>query len=178
MTEHKTGGSRKAEPAPRSLLVRIGWVVLPLAIVSLVATLVLFGDSIFDGASSPREPDKGETASSEIDAETQAEVEAAATAVLDTWSRPGIDYAGWWRRLEPMLTPGGKQAYAFTDTALLPELKAIKVDEVVAYTTGVAATVYFTTSEGRFGVDMSRRAVGSPWLANRVVFPDAESMFA
>jgi hypothetical protein len=98
--------------------------------------------------------------------------------VLDTWSRPGVEYTGWWRQLEPMLTPGGQQAYAYTDPAQVPDLEDIELEEVVLHSPGVTATVYFTTSEGRFGVDMSRRTKGAEWLANRVVFPDGESMFA
>jgi hypothetical protein len=184
MSERPGGGTRRAESEPRPLVVRIGWVVLPLAILTLVATLAIFGDSIFDGAADPRSPDRGETAPTPVvpeeDEEDRAreEVADAATAVLDTWSQPRIEYAGWWRRLEPMLTPGGRQAYAFTDPAKLPDLRKIEVEEVVLHTTGVTATVYFTTSEGRFGVDLSRAAHGAEWLANRVVFPGGESMFA
>ena len=171
-------GARRAEPEPRPILVRIGWVVLPLAIVTLVATLAIFGDSIFDGT--PKEPDQGETASGSIAEEKEARSAAvvAATAVLDAWARPELEYAGWWRDLEPMLTPGGQQAYAFTDPAQVPDLQEITLEEVVLHEPGVTATVYFTTSEGRFGVDLSRRGPGAKWLANRFVFPDGESMFA
>jgi hypothetical protein len=179
MTERRPGGARRAEPEPSGLLVRVGWVVLPVAILTLVATLVIFGDSIFDGGSEG--PDQGETTSSglENDDETaRADVAEVATVVLDTWSRPAADYDGWWRQLKPMLTPGGQQAYAETDPALLPDLQAIEVEDVELHDPGVTATVYFTTSEGRFGLDMSRRAAGAKWLANRVIFPDGESMFA
>jgi len=179
MSQRPVGGARRAEPPPRATLTRIGAVVLPLAILALVVTLVIFGDSIFDG-SEPEGPDKGRTASSPtVDQErTQAEVAEVATTVLDTWSRPGAAYAGWWRQLEPLLTPGGREAYAYTDPAQVPELEEIEVDEVELHDAGGTATVYFTTSEGRFGVDMSRRSPGGDWLAHRVVFPDGESMFA
>jgi hypothetical protein len=169
-------GARRAEPPPRTLASRIGWVVLPVAILTLVATLVIFGDSIFDGGS--KEPDKGETASSGLTATDKEALTEVASVVLDTWSTPGADYAGWWRELKPMLTPGGQQAYAETDPTLLPDLKDIKLDDVQLHDPGVTATVYFTTSEGRFGLDLSRRAAGAKWLANRVIFPDGESMFA
>jgi len=182
VTDRRAGGARRAETEPRALVTRVGSVVLPLAILALVATLVVFGDSIFDGGNDPAEPDKGQTASSPTggneDPEAQSEVAEAATAVLDTWSRPGTAYAGWWRRLEPMLTPGGQQAYAYTDPTQVPDLQDLEVEEIVLHDNRVTATVYFTTSEGRFGVDMSRRAPGAEWLANRVVFPNAESMFA
>lgn len=179
MSQRPAGGARRAEPEPRSMLARIGTVVLPVAILALVATLVIFGDSIFDG-SEPDRPDQGQTASSPTadDEQTRSAVVEAATAVLDTWSRPGVAYAGWWRQLEPMLTPGGREAYAYTDPAQVPDLEDIEVDEVEVHDSGSTATVYFTTSEGRFGVDMSRRSPGAEWLANRVVFPDGESMFA
>ncbi len=177
MSPRHAGGARRAEPPPRSTLTRIGTVVLPVAILALVATLGIFGDSIFNG-SEPKGPDQGQTASSPTDEQTRTEVADAATAVLDTWSSPGVEYAGWWRRLEPMLTPGGREAYAYTDPAQVPDLEAIELDEVELHDSGGTATVYFTTSEGRFGVDMSRRSPGAEWLANRVVFPDGESMFA
>ena len=166
-------GARRAEPPPRTLVSRIGWVVLPVAILTLVAMLVVFGDSIFDGGSP--DPDRGETASAGLEHTAVAE---AALVVLDTWSTPGSDYAGWWRQLKPMLTPGGQQAYAETDPALVPDLQQVELDDVELHDPGVTATVYFTTSEGRFGLDMSRRAAGAKWLANRVIFPDGESMFA
>ncbi len=169
-------GARRAEPPPRTLLSRVGWVVLPVAILTLVATLVVFGDSIFDDGS--KEPDKGETASSGLSQDDAASLANVAEGVLDTWSTPGADYAGWWRQLKPMLTPGGQQAYAETDPSLLPDLQQIELDDVELHDPGVTATVYFTTSEGRFGLDMSRRAAGAKWLASRVIFPDGKSMFA
>lgn len=180
MTERRTGGTRRAEPDPKPIVVRIGSILLPLAILSLVATLVVFGDSIFDGGSEPDRPDQGATASSPVgaDGETRTVVAETAATVLDTWSRPGVTYASWWRRLQPMLTPGGQEAYAYTDPAQVPRLADIALDEVVLHPSGSTATVYFSTSEGRFGVDLSRRATDADWLANRVVFPDGESMFA
>jgi hypothetical protein len=57
----------------------------------LVATLVIFGDSIFNG-SEPEGPDQGQTASSPTDDQTRAEVAEAATTVLDTWSSPETAY--------------------------------------------------------------------------------------
>ena len=169
-------GARRAEPEPKPIVVRIGSIVLPLAILALVATLLVFGDSIFND--SDNGPGQGETASNSTDAKARTEAAASATKVLDIWSRPELAYDGWWGELEPMLTPGGQQAYAFTDPAKVPDLQDVELDEVVLHGEGVTATVYFTTSEGRFGVDMSRRSEGAKWLANRVVFPDGESMFA
>jgi hypothetical protein len=60
----------------------------------------------------------------------------------------------------------------------VPDLTEITLDDVELHDAGGTATVYFTTAQGRFGVDMSRRSSGAKWLANRVVFPDGESMFA
>jgi hypothetical protein len=172
-------GTRRAEPQSRPL--GIAQVVLVVAILALVATLMIFGESIFDGGSEPQPPSAHETASPPVvpdDEEAPSAVARAATTVLTTWSRPGAEYAGWWRRLEPLLTPGGQQAYAYTDPAQLPDLRDVEVRKVVVHPPGLAATVYFTTSEGRYGVDLSRRAQGARWLANRVVFPGGESMFA
>lgn len=105
------------------------------------------------------------------------EIVTAATRVLDTWSRPGRGYREWWGALSPLLTPGGREAYAYTDPSLIPDLGDIAADGVSVTPGGTTATVYFTTADGRFGVDLSRRGLAKPWLANRVVFPDGESMF-
>ena len=43
------------------------------------------------------------------------EVVEAASAVLDTWSQPALGYDEWWSGLKPLLTPGGREAYSFTD---------------------------------------------------------------
>jgi hypothetical protein len=179
-------GARRAESAPQPLVVRLGKVVLPLAILAVVATLVVFGDSLFSGEPDSG-PDQGQSAAAPLQTEddtagesaesSESEVAEVATAVLNAWARPNAAYDGWWRRLEPLLTPGGQQAYAYTEPAQVPELQEIEVEDVVLHTPGVTATVYFTTSEGRFGVDMSRRRADATWLANRVVFPGGESMF-
>ncbi len=105
------------------------------------------------------------------------EVVIAATRVLDTWSQPSRRYRDWWDALRPLLTPGGREAYAYTDPSLVPDLGNVTADDITVNPSGTAATVYFTTAGGRFGVDLSRRGAPGAWLANRVVFPDGESMF-
>ena len=76
-----------------------------------------------------------------------------------------------------MLTPGGREAYAYTDPKQVPALDDLEPDKVVVSPTNTTATVYFTATEGAYGVDLSRSSVDQDWLANRVVFPGSESMF-
>ena len=170
-------GARRAEPPPRTFLARVGWVVLPVAILTLVATLVIFGDSIFDGGA--KEPDKGETASSGLSADDKAALAEVARRPCSTPGRhPGPTTPAGGTTSSRCSRPGGQQAYAETDPTLLPDLQQIELDDVELHDPGVTATVYFTHPEGRFGLDLSRRAAGAKWLANRVIFPDGESMFA
>ena len=112
-----------------------------------------------------------------VSAVASDEVIVAATRVLDTWSQPSRRYRDWWSALRPLLTPGGREAYAYTDPSLVPDLGNVSADDITVNPAGTAATVYFTTAGGRFGVDLSRRGAPGAWLANRVVFPDGESMF-
>ena len=103
---------------------------------------------------------------------------ASATCAVDTWSQPELGYDAWWAGLKPLLTPGGREAYAYSDPAQVPQLDDLTADHVVLNPSGATATVWFETSDGLFGVDLSRKAATGKWLANRVVFPGEESMFA
>jgi hypothetical protein len=99
----------------------------------------------------------------------------AATAVLQAWSRPGLEYSWWWDGLRPLLSPGARAAYAHTDPDQLPTLGELSVVEERDDTT--TATVWFHTDAGRFGVDLARTAEGDAWRAQRILFPGQESMF-
>jgi hypothetical protein len=158
----------------------------PAVAVALLATLVVllvFGDRLMggDGGGAAGDPaaKKDETAQvAEVDAAQRDEVVEAASAVLNRWSQPHLGYAKWWKGVRPLLTPGGREAYAFTDPAKVPELADLTPTHVVLNPSGATATVWFDTSDGEFGVDLSRKDATGKWLANRVVFPGEESMFA
>lgn len=173
-----SGGARKAAPAATNVLKRIGGAVLAAALLATIAILMVFGDRLVSddpADKADKEPDPAVTA---VEADQRDQVVEAASAVLDTWSQPALGYDEWWTSLKPLLTPGGREAYSFTDPAQVPELAELTADHVVLNPSGATATVWFETSDGRFGVDLSRKAATGAWLANRVVFPGEESMFA
>jgi hypothetical protein len=171
-------GARKAAPAPTSALVRVGGAAVAVALLATVAVLLVFGDRLVaDGPAGAGKNDK-DSAATPVEAEQQDEVVEAASAVLNRWSQPDLAYAEWWSGLKPLLTPGGREAYAFTDPAKVPELADLAADHVVLNPSGATATVWFETSDGLYGVDLSRKGATGRWLANRVVFPGGESMFA
>jgi hypothetical protein len=173
-----SGGARKAAPARGSMVRRVGGGALAVALLATVAILMVFGDRLVaDDPAGTNDKDQ-ESAVAPVEAEQRDEVVEAASAVLNRWSQPALAYDEWWSGLRPLLTPGGREAYSFTDPAQVPELADLTADHVVLNPSGATATVWFETSDGRFGVDLSRKAATGTWLANRVVFPGEESMFA
>jgi hypothetical protein len=173
-----SGGARKAAPDPRDTLRKVGGAVVAVALLATVAILMVFGDRLVaDDPADTNDRDK-ESVVAPVGSEQRDEVVEAASAVLNRWSQPALGYDEWWSGLKPLLTPGGREAYAFTDPARVPELADLAPDHVVLNPSGATATVWLETSDGRFGVDLSRKAATGKWLANRVVFPGEESMFA
>ena len=173
-----SGGTRKAAPGTGNVVVKVGGAALAVALLATFAILMVFGDRLVaDGPEDKADKDE-QSAVTPVEAEQRDEVVDAASAVLETWSQPTLGYDEWWTGLKPLLTPGGREAYAFTDPAQVPELAELTADHVVLNPSGATATVWFETSDGRFGVDLSQRDTSGAWLANRVVFPGEESMFA
>jgi hypothetical protein len=173
-----SGGARKASVGANNALMRVGGAALAVALLATVAILMVFGDRLVaDDPAEKNDKDK-DSAATTVEADQRDEVVGAASAVLDTWSQPALGYDEWWAGIKPLLTPGGREAYSFTDPAQVPELAEMTADHVVLNPSGATATVWFETSDGRFGVDLSRKAATGTWLANRVVFPGEESMFA
>jgi len=174
-----SAGARKAAPSPANTLVRVGGAALAVALIATVAVLLVFGDRLVgDDPADQDDKDKNTATAAPVEAEQRDEVVDAASAVLDTWSQPELGYDAWWAGLKPLLTPGGREAYAYSDPAQVPQLGDLTADHVVLNPSGATATVWFETSDGLFGVDLSRKAATGKWLANRVVFPGEESMFA
>ena len=99
--------------------------------------------------------------------------------MLTTWSQPELGYDAWWAGLKPLLTPGRPRGLlVHRPRAGAASSPTSTADHVVLNPSGATATVWFETSDGVFGVDLSRKAATGKWLANRVVFPGEESMFA
>lgn len=173
-----SAGARKAAPGPGSVLMKVGGAALAVALLATVAILMVFGDRLVAGDPDDPKDKDAESAVAQVEAEQRLEVVEAASTVLDTWSQPALGYDEWWSGLKPLLTPGGREAYSFTDPRQVPEIADLTADHVVLNPSGATATVWFETSDGRFGVDLSRKASTGKWLAHRVVFPGEESMFA
>lgn len=169
-------GSHAAVPP---LLSRYGKLLGGIALVALLVVLLVFGDRIFGGAGgggAARPVTDEPTLSEGRQEELQTVVTEAATTVLETWARNDVPYRAWWKALEPMLTPGAREAYAHTNPAKVPLLgEPEPTGKPDFLADGRHATVFFDTDAGRFGVDLSSRGRG--WLANRVIFPGGESMF-
>lgn len=176
-----SGGARRAAPGRTSVLMRIAGPAVAVALLATVVVLLVFGDRLVGGGGSDQ-GDKPladqEVAAAQVDAAQRDEVVDAAATVLNRWSQPQLGYDEWWAGLKPLLTPGGREAYAFTDPTQVPELADLAADHVVLNPSGATATVWFETTDGTFGVDLSRKGATGKWLANRVVFPGEESMFA
>ncbi|MFS3130637.1 hypothetical protein ACLM5J_19705 [Nocardioides sp. Bht2] len=102
-----------------------------------------------------------------------AEQDAGAQGVrfLRSWARPDLRYAEWWAGIEPLMNAQGKQAYAATDPALVPDLDVTGAAKVEPGTVATSAFVWIPTSEGRFGLQMSRVTESAAWLVGRIYFP-------
>jgi hypothetical protein len=153
--------------------------LLAVALAAVVLWLVTTASLWSPDPTTPGVPSSGsEGALSGAEAEERAPKAArAAEEVMDAWSRPDADAEQWWRELEPLLTPGAREAYAFTDPRQVPELGELELDEIVPGPSPDTVTVWFSTSDGRFGVDLARRGADSAWRASRILFPGQESMF-
>ncbi|MGA8258204.1 MAG: hypothetical protein WB767_16670 [Nocardioides sp.] len=167
-------GARRAEAPARTLTAESSVLVVVVLLV-VVLGLVLLARSVVSDTQRQRDALTGTGGA--VPAQAGNEAVDAAARVLDTWSQPTRGYRDWWLSLRPLLTPGGREAYAYTDPSQVPDLGKISAQDVTVNPAGTAATVYFTTAGGRFGVDLSRRGAPGQWLANRVVFPGGESMF-
>jgi hypothetical protein len=157
---------------PRAALRGAGLSVVVAAVLALAVLVVTYQpgqEAERPAAPEPTPLDEGARQAPEV---------VLATRVLTTWSDGDQGYRRWWSRLEPLLTPGGREAYAFTDPRQVPDLGTVKATEMLRGADGTTVTVWFSTDEGRFGVDVSRRGPRAPWRANRVLFPGQESVFA
>ena len=146
-----SAGARKAAPGPANPLTRFGGAALAVALLATVAVLMVFGDRLVGGRPGGRrgQERRGRGHRPEVAAAQRDEVVDAASAVLTTWSQPELGYDAWWAGLKPLLTPGGREAYSFTDPAQVPQLADLTADHVVLNPSGATATVWFETSDGR-----------------------------
>jgi len=143
----------------------------------LVSVLTLLStDDTTPPAAEPGTPTTSATTTDPADALGDLTgVQADARDALAAWARPDLSYSAWWDGLRDRLAPGARTDYQQTDPAGLPALRLERVSHVADGPSDDTKTVFFVTSDGRFGVDMSRRPSSSTWLATRVLFPGQES---
>jgi len=98
----------------------------------------------------------------------------AAKTAFTTWDQPTLDYATWWSELKPLLSAGGREAYARTNPANIPTLKvtsAYRLDPKAPDDPDTTALVHVTTDRGRFSLFMEHEGPGKPWLLLNIGFP-------
>lgn len=111
-----------------------------------------------------------EAPSTTADPATRSET-VVARQVLLTWARPQVPAKQWWDDLEPMLSPSAGEAYAYTDPSILPALEITGTPSVEESSVTTWALVWFPTTKGRFGVQLSRTSETAAWLMSRIWFP-------
>lgn len=187
-----TGVGSRALPSANSPRARVrallpsdrrGWLVVAAVLLVVLGAAVTAVTLL--GGSDPEPPAApGVAASSEaappvddLPAELAAltGVEGDARDALAAWGRPDLSYGAWWGGLRERLAPGARADYQDTDPTALPDLTLEALDVVRPGPSDDTKTVFFDTSAGRFGVDMSRRPSSTTWLATRVLFPGQES---
>lgn len=154
--------------------------LIAIAVVLLLLALTGgFGDDSPETGADPSTPGQGAGPSTGGGDRSETEDEAArfARTVLTDWSRPDVGYTEWWSALRGQLSPGAQAAYAHTDPTSVPALRDTELDTVDLDDRALSGTVWFTTDEGRFGVDVSRTGDDEGWQAHRIVFPETRSMF-
>lgn len=166
------GRHRSAPPPPRFRPSLAGAAVaLLVAILAVGAVVVLVMTVVGLRTTEPDSPNP--------DLATEMSVAGdAAEVMLTTWARPGSDYDQWWSDLRPLLSAGARVDYEMTDPSQLPELTVTGEPEIVAGPSKDTLTVYFATTAGRFGVDMSRRGDRYSWRMIRILFPGQKSTYS
>lgn len=140
----------------------------------VVAAAVLFGvrGCDTDPAAGPQPPTASpSTAAPSAPSSGLYDPVAAARTALQTWARPDLTYDQWWDGLEPLLNPQGRQDYAATDPSVIPQLEITGKGRLEAQSVDTSATVWFSTSAGKYGVRLARQTSTHPWLMARIYFP-------
>lgn len=99
-----------------------------------------------------------------------------ARLILATWSQPKLPYERWWAELKTLLTPEAQESYSFTDPSTVPELTLTGAPREASTSDPFVDTVYFTTSDGTYGVDLSRASIRALWMGESIIFPGGESV--
>jgi hypothetical protein len=84
-------------------------------------------------------------------------------------------YEPWWAALKPLFSSSARESYSYTDPANVPPLKITGPGVVSETLSPYLVTVSFPTTEGTFGVDMSRTEIPGKWIAENIIFPGDSS---
>lgn len=113
--------------------------------------------------------DDGEvTAAPEAGGDSQSNAVDAASAALEAFARPALDYDTWWSELLPLLSEQAGVAYAGTDPAQIPVHQVTGGGTVLEGSTEVSLIVQLPTDVGPYNVSLTRAGVDAPWLADRI----------
>ncbi|WP_421076952.1 hypothetical protein [Microbacterium sp. IO18] len=113
--------------------------------------------------------DDGEvSAAPEAGGDSQAGALEAATAALEAFARPGLDYDTWWAELLPHLTQQAGVAYEGTDPAQIPVRQVTGAGTVLEGSTEVSLIVQLPTDAGPYNITLTRAGGDAPWLADRI----------
>lgn len=99
---------------------------------------------------------------------SQASAIDAATAALEAFARPALDYDTWWSELLPHLTQQAGVAYEGTDPAEIPVHQVTGAGSVLEGSTEVSLIVQLPTDAGPYNITLTRAGVDAPWLADRI----------
>ena len=95
----------------------------------------------------------------------------AAAKLLTTWARPTKAYEAWWKDLKPLLSPEAREVYEYTDPANIRALKITGPGVESNNDNPHVVTITFPTTDGKFGVDLSRTSIPGKWIGESVIFP-------
>jgi hypothetical protein len=109
------------------------------------------------------------------DAASRTQAEKAAKKLLTTWARPTRAYQQWWADLKPLMSAAAQESYSYTDPANVPPLKITGPGVLSDSLSPYLVTVTFPTTEGEFGVDMSRTEIPGKWITENIIFPGDSS---
>lgn len=88
------------------------------------------------------------------------------------FSRRTVPSSAWWSDLEPVLTPGARQAYQGTDPRNVPAAKITGPAKLTPASTARVARVSVPTDVGAYLVILTRSPDRPTWLAERIMPPE------
>ena len=143
----------------------------------LVATALLAGCTSQGGHKTGHAPPPNTAAKAPAtwDAESHTSAQKAAAKLLTTWSRPTLSYEQWWADLKGLLSPEARESYSYTDPDTVPAIKITGAGVETNNDNPYVVTITFPTTQGSFGVDLSRSSLHGRWIGESIIFPGESS---